>query len=266
VIDGGGGGAVVQQAVRRDWALALTHRVPFLFDSLSLVAGCAVFFFLGRFAGEHGGHNALFAFAVAGLSIVRLNAAMPRVVQSLLESLASGNLELLLASPRSSATVIIAESAFEIVRGGVVALATILVAIVVFGAPASTSLPGLLAVTVGLCLAVVLFLGLACVTASVLLVVRQGGALATLGTLAMPLIAGAYFPVSRLPQPIQAISTVLPFRAAVDLIRGGLLRGQLIAGPALVLGVGSVVFLGLGLVAFEYAVARERRAGRLGFA
>jgi ABC-type polysaccharide/polyol phosphate export permease len=256
----------VQQAIRRDWALALSHRAPFLFDALALLAGCAMFFFLGRFASEHGGHQGLFAFAVAGLSIVRLNSAMPRLVQSMLQGLASGNLELLLGSPRSSAPVIVAESAFEILRGGLVALATILVAVAVFGAPATASVPGLLAVTAGLCLAMVLFLGFACLTAATLLVVRQGGALATLGTLAMPLIAGAYFPVSRLPQPLEAIAAVLPFRAAVELIRGGLLRGEFVPGLALVLGIGSAVFLGAGLLAFDRAVARERRANSLGFA
>src|SRR5207237_1357587 len=132
-------------------------------------------------------------------------------------------------------------------RGGLSAAAAVGVAVAVFGAPASSAPAGLLAVAFGLLVAVVLFFGLAALTAAALLVIRQAGALTTLGSMAMPLVAGAYFPIGSLPQPLEAISAVLPFRAAVELIRGGLLHGSFLTAPAVELCARTPVFVGVAL-------------------
>jgi len=262
----GGVAGYVWQSMRRDWRIALTHHAPFVFDLLGLVANCAVFYFLGRFAGHAHSRASFFAFAVAGLAILRLNSGMPRIVQGLTEGLGSGNLELLLNTRRAPATVVIGESSFELLRGGLLASAAVGVAVAVFGAPASTAPAGLLAVAFGLLVAVVLFFGLAALTAAALLVIRQAGALTTLGSMAMPLVAGAYFPIGSLPQPLEAISAVLPFRAAVELIRGGLLHGSFLTAPAVELCAGTLVFVGVALFAFDRAVRHARNASTLGLA
>ncbi len=254
---------MIAASIRRDWAIARTHRLPFWFDALSVLVASALYFYLGRFASTGRGNTEFYAFAVAGIAVLRLNTALPRVVQRTTQGLTEGTLELLLDQRRPIYVVMIGEAAFDMLRSLAFAVLSVVLAATLFGAPMEVTPGGLLGVAVGLAGATVVFMGLALITIAVLLVLREGGALATLTGLLVPVLAGAYFPVGTLPQPIEAIARTLPFGAAVDTVRTGMLDGRLDVGAALKMLVGAAVLLAIGVAVVRWATERARRTGSL---
>jgi ABC-2 type transport system permease protein len=251
---------MISEAIRRDWGIALSHRMPFLFDVLAVLAGAALFYYLGRFT--TGAGDEFFAFAVAGISVLRLNGALPRVVQQTTHSIASGNLELLY-SERPEPQVVVAESAFELLRGLGTAVLAILVAALVFGAPIETSPEALAAVAVGLGAATLLFGVVALGVIAILMIFREAGALATLSSLAVPVLGAAYFPVSTLPEPLETIADLLPFSGVVEIVRSGILEGELELATCGEVLVGIGVLGAAATALLLWSVGRVRRTGTL---
>jgi ABC-type polysaccharide/polyol phosphate export permease len=254
---------VIAASVRRDWAIARTHRLPFWFDAFSVLAASALYYYLGRFASKGSGGTEFYAFAVAGIAILRLNSSLPRVVQRATQGLTEGTLELLLDQRRPVHVVMLGEAAFDLLRGLVFAVLGIVLATTLFGAPMELTPGGLAGVAVGLVGAMAVFMGLALITVAILLVLREGGALATLTGLLVPVLAGAYFPVGTLPQPLEAIARALPFGAAVDTVRAGMLDGRLDVGAAVKMLAGAAVMLAIGVAVVRWATERARRTGSL---
>jgi hypothetical protein len=79
----------------------------------------------------------------------------------------------------------------------------------------------------------------------------------------LPLLAGAYFPVDELPQPLEAIATVLPFDDAVTILRRGLLDGELDVGAIAGLVLGVALILPTGLALLQLGARYSRRMGTL---
>ena len=158
----------------------------------------------------------------------------------------------------------VGEAAFDLLRSLAFAVLSIVLATTLFGAPMELTAGGFLGVAVGLAGAIVVFMGLALITIAVLLVLREGGALATLTGLLVPVLAGAYFPVGTLPQPLEAIARTLPFwRRHVDTVRAGMLDGRLDVGATLKMLAGAAVLLAIGVAVVRWATERARRTGSL---
>jgi ABC-type polysaccharide/polyol phosphate export permease len=254
---------VIGAFVRRDWRIARTHPAPFLIDLAAVFAAAASFYYLGRYVEATRRGEDFFAFAIAGLAVLRLHGALPRVLLSTTAELASGSLELVLSSRVRTGVVLAGATAFELLRGLALAVIFVVLAGTLFGAPIDLEPAGVAAVAVGLVGATVLFAGLAVAAIGVITVIRRGAAIGSLTTVALPLLAGAYFPVDSLPQPLEALADALPFRLAVDVIREGLLDGTLdLAKSAALLAAAAVELLLAGAFA-NAAVERARRSGAL---
>jgi ABC-2 type transport system permease protein len=254
---------MILETLRRDWRIALTHRAPFAMDALAVLVGCGLYYYLGRFARIGHDANAFFAFAVAGISVLRMSAALARLIQNVSHRLADGTLELLLSERRPASFVVLAEAAFELVRGLFHALVTVLLAILLFGAPMRLTAAGILAIAVGLLGALVLFAGLGLAIVAVLFVFRDAGGLATASVILIPAVAGAYYPVGTLPTPLADIARVLPFSACVSVIRDGMLHGRIGVTAMLTLVAGAAVTVGVACLLVDHSVGHARRMGTL---
>lgn len=249
--------------LRRDWQISASYRVPYLFDLLALLGGVATFFYLSKFVGDGGDRAGYFAFVVAGMAVLRLNLIIPRAIQSFEAEMAAGNLQVLFASPLPTPVVVLGGVLFDLTRALVFAVLLIALSVVLFDAPLHLGGISVAAATLGLLGSGLLFLGVFSVICSAFLVLRQGAALSTLAGIAIPLLAGAYFPIGTLPEPLESVASVLPFRLGVDVVRDGLLHAKLAVGPALGLWAGALVILVVGLVGLDRAVERARRLGTL---
>jgi ABC-type multidrug transport system permease subunit len=245
----------------RDVRIALSYRIPFFFDVVALLAGAATFYAIGVSIGRE---DSFFAFVVAGLMVLRVHGSLSRVTQSVEAELESGTFELLVSSPLRPVAAIVSAMAFEVVRGTVLAALLVPVAQLAFGADFVLGTPAAyVALLVGLVGAALLFTAVAAFVVAAVLLIRQGIALANAIALTLPILAGAYFPVDALPQPLELIADVLPFRLAVEVIRTGLIEGRLEGGSALALLAGAGVLLAAAAVVLPYAVERSRRRGSL---
>ena len=234
-----------------------------MIDVITLLSAVTSFFLLGRYVGETRAGVGLFAYAVAGLAVLRLAVVLPRVLTTFASELAGGSLELVLSSPRRATAVIAGSAAYEMLRGLVMAGALLVLAWTVFGLAPPPRAAGVLAVAAGLVGAAALMLGLAVLGAGLLMVVRQAGAIGSFVTVTLPLVAGAYFPVALLPQPLESVATVLPFHFAVELVREGLLAGRFSVPDAALLVLGAAVELLVAFGVLRAGVERARRAGTL---
>lgn len=253
---------ILAAQIRRDWQVMRSRMAPWLLDATSVFVGAALFYYLGENVSTIRGEE-FFAFAVAGLAVLRVNTAVPRTLEAVRADIAGGNMEFLWSSSRRTSLVHLGTTAFELIRGVILAIAFIALAATLFDAPFDTAPEGIAAVAIGLGGAAVVFSGLAVATIGIFLVVRQAGAIGSLTTLLMPILAGAYFPTSTLPDPFDAIAAALPFRRAVDVIREGMLDGQLDAAAAVVLWVEALAIVAIGVVIAHVLVERARRQGSL---
>ena len=159
----------------RDARVALSYRIPFLFDGVALLAGAATFHAIGVSIGQE---DEFFAFAIAGLMVLRVHASLGRVTQSVEAELESGTLELLLSSPLRPALVVLSGLAFELLRGALLAVAFVPVALLVFGADLELDEPSAYAgLVTGLVGAAVLFAAVGAAAVAAVLLIRHGAAL-----------------------------------------------------------------------------------------
>ena len=110
------------------------------------------------------------------------------------------------------------------------------------------------------------FVGLGLLAAAGTMMVRRTNPVAiVLGTLSV-LLSGVVYPVSVLPDWLQAVGKLLPLTHALAVLRGALLRGSTLAelqGSLQALAGFAVVLGALGAVLFVAAFRRARVDGSL---
>jgi ABC-2 type transport system permease protein len=258
--------------LRRDFLIAWSYRVGFFSDFVNLGAQMVLFFFVGELidAGElptYGGQQVTYLeFVTLGLVLnVFVQVALTRTSEALRTEQMIGTLEALLTTPTATATVQLGSAVFDLVympiRTGLLLLFMALV--VGLDLHASGALPALV-----LMLAFIPFVwGLGISTAAAILTFRRGGGMMALGTLALGLASGAFFPLTLLPGWVATVAEYNPLAIAIEGLRETLLGGTGwtgIAGDLAVLIPISAVTVAIGSLLFRLALHRERRRGTLG--
>ncbi len=262
-------GAWLGAFIRRDWKIARSYRLQFLLDVCAIPLALGMFYFLSRLidAGRLPSHADLsqgyFAFAAVGLAVLRMaQTALNTFSARLRSEQTTGTFETLLSSPVSSSVVVLGSAAFDLLRATVGGVVTLLVAML-FGLRLQLGVGTVLSVLIGLPALIATFAAVGVVVAAFAVVFKQVTALLGMVTSVLALLAGVYFPVEILPGPLQTLSNLLPFTWGIDVLRAGLLRGELV-GSRLGLLVGfAVVALPLALWLFGLAVDLARRQGTL---
>ena len=258
--------------LRRDFLIAWSYRVGFFSDFANLAAQMVLFFFVGELidAGElptYGGAQVTYLeFVTLGIVLnVFVQVALTRTSEALRTEQMIGTLEALLTTPTATATVQLGSAVFDLVympiRTGVLLLFMALV--VGLDLHASGVLPSLV-----LMLAFIPFVwGLGIATAAAILTFRRGSGMMGLGTLALGLASGAFFPLTLLPGWVASVAQYNPLAIAIEGLRETLLGGNGwagIAGDLAVLIPISAVTVAIGSLLFRLALRRERRRGTLG--
>lgn len=273
----GASGAIGEAAklpafLRRDLLTAWSYRVGFFSDFANLAAQMVLFFFLGQLI-EDGALPSYGGSAVTYLEFVTLGVvlnvfvqvALTRTSEALRTEQMIGTLEALLTTPTATSTILVGSAVFDLVyipiRTAVFLLFMALVAGLDF--TASGALPAL-----ALLLAFIPFVwGLGMCTAAAILTFRRGSGLMGIGTMALGLASGAFFPLALLPAWIATIAEYNPLAIAIEGLRETLLGGTGWTGigdDLLLLVPISVLSILLGSLLFRASLRRERRRGTLG--
>jgi ABC-2 type transport system permease protein len=258
--------------VRRDLLVGLSYRTAFVSAIGGLALQVLALSWIGKLVKpeslpEFGGvHVSYMAFVTIGLAVNLAGATLLyRIATQLRTEQLIGTLEALLCTPTAIWTLQLGTAlgsvlAIPLRMGvflGVLALA--------FGLHYDAS--GFLPAVVLIVSFVPCLWGFGLGLAGAILTFRRGHGVTALGTAALGLASGAFFPLTVLPAWLASIAAVNPFTIVIRGLRDALLGGTGwagVGGHVLVLVPMSIAGLVLGALAFRLALARERRNGTLG--
>ena len=251
----------------RDYRLARSYRVAFALDLVLGVVSLAIFYFISRSLGDPspaslGSAPTYFAFAAVGIAVtVVMESSAIGLSTRLREEQMTGTLEALVAQPLTVSELAFGLTAYSF------AFATLRAGLYVLAAGVLLDLD--LSETNWLAFVLMLFVTGVALTAigillgGVVLLVKRARALPGLVTLVLGLLGGAYFPISALPGPLEAIGTVVPTRFAFDGLRAAVFGGGGWETDLLALAAFSAVALPSAVYALALAFRFSRSRGSL---
>ncbi len=254
----------------RDFYIELSYRFSFLLQLVQVFIGVFMFYFISRLLGPaaasrlqaYGGDY--FAFVIIGMALSSyFGIGLASFAQTLREAQTTGTLEAMLMTPTRVSTVIIGSAlwtyAFTTLRVFLyLGVGTLL------GLSLVHANLGLAVLT--LAVSIVTFSAIGILAASFIMVLKRGDPITGLVGVGTSLIAGVYYPVEVLPQPLQVLAQFVPVTYALHALRLALLQGaswREVAPDLLALAGFALVLVPLSLYAFRLAVNRARVDGSL---
>lgn len=253
--------------VRRDALLFVSYRWRLAGQALAVLFTTVLFFYISRLVrvDPFDSPDAYFAYVVVGLVVLELlTAALATMPAALRSELLTGTFERLAVSPLGPRLGVLAMTVFPVVLSMFVGVATLLVAVAVFGLDLRWATAALALPAVALC--ALAFAPFSVLIACAVLLVKQAGSAATFAVTGLSLASGAFFPVALLPGWIRWVSEVQPLTPALELLRHLLLGSAVEGGAAqavLRLAAFAAVLLPPSLLLLDAAVGRCRRLGTL---
>jgi len=264
-------GRVFVALVRREARTVAGYRIAFAVRGAAFALTVLALAFLSRLIGAatnphlaaYGGDY--LTFAVVGLVVMDLQqVGVANLSQRVRMAQLLGVLEAEMATPTPTWILLAVGPVYEygvaIVRSGLY----LLLAILVLGVEFHHVNPLTLALAAPLVMGA--FVGLGLLSAATTMLVRRTNPVAVLLASASMLLSGVAYPVSVLPAWLRAAGRLLPLTHALELVRGGLLRG---AGPAELatsmsaLALFAGVLCPVGAALLVYALRRARIDGSL---
>lgn len=258
--------------LRRDFLVAWSYRFAFVSDLLNLALQTVTFYFVGlmilpaslpTFDGTRASYMEFTAVGIGVSAFLLLG--LGRVALAVRGEQLMGTLESILMTPTAPSTIQLGSVFFDLLYVPVRTFLFLLVVAVAFGLdfhPAGVA-PAMLTLLVF----IPFVWGLGIFSAALTLTFRRGTGLVGLGAVTLGIFSGAYFPLTLVPAWLERLSTYNPIARAMDGIRTALIGSSpwdgFASDMAFLIPL-SVVSLVVGLGAFRWALARERRQGTLG--
>ena len=251
----------------RDLALRRSYRASMALGMLSGVLGLLSYHFIGRLMAPDApvGRQGYFAFVCVGLMVQGVVAAsLGGLGSGLAREANEGTLEPALLSGAGPGALVtgaaITPALLALGQAGLYAAAGVWG----LGLDLGGARPGPAAVALLLTVLACAPVGL--LGAAAWLVVRRPGAVTTLALFAFGLLGGVYFPAGLLPEPLAALSGLVPVTPGLTAIRAALLEGagfREIAPALLRLAALAAVAVPVGVAVLHAAVGHARRRGTL---
>ncbi|MBS1250919.1 MAG: ABC transporter ATP-binding protein NatA [Chloroflexi bacterium] len=257
--------------LRRDFKSQLTYRLSFFFQFFRVFFSIAVFYFISQMLGPaaipqlqaYGGDY--FAFVLIGIALAEyFGVGLSAFSRSLRKAQTTGTLEAMLSTPTRLSTVVISSSLWSYFLTTFRVLVYLGVGGLFLGVDLSGS--NLVAAVLILLLTIISFSSLGILSASFIIVLKQGDPITWVVGAISSLLGGIYYPVEILPRWLQTFSALLPVTYSLRGMRLALLEdaglGALKLDLLALLGF-CVALLPLSLAAFRYAVGKAKMDGSL---
>lgn len=263
--------AVFAAFIRRDVRIALSYRFGFASTLVQSLVSVVFVYFLGHLVGSRaasGGsvlRQGYFPFAVLGVALLGVvSAGLSAVSERLRNDQVTGTFEMLLSTATPPWLAVLSGAIYPLLYSTAIGLVTVGIAAGGFGMRLHTGPAGAGVAVAALLLTFVLFCTLGVGLASAVVLFKAGVPVVPLTTTVFTLLGGVYYPVSLLPAGVRVLSYLLPFTWSLDVIRAGLLLGQVRGLELLWLALSTAVLGPLSLGVFAAALNRSRRSGTLG--
>jgi ABC-2 type transport system permease protein len=258
--------------LRRDLLVALTYRMSFVTDWISMIAQMVVFLFMGKIVRpgsipSYSGHPASYVeFVAIGIAVSSFMAVgLERIFTAIRQEQLQGTLEMLLLTPTALTTIQLGSVVYDLLYVPVRTFLFLGLTTIFIGTRYDWS--GLTP-TILVLLAFIPFVwGLGVMAAAWTLTFKRGTGAVGLVVGVLTLGSGAYFPTDVLPGWAQGAFHYSPVTMALKAARDALLGG---GGFAVVMPIVLTMIpfaaasLALGIFSFRLALGRERRRGSLG--
>lgn len=257
--------------LKRDFQLQLSYRLAFFFQFFGVFISLATFYFIAKIFGpsaspylqEYGGDY--FSFVLIGLSLSSfLSVGLSSYASTIRAEQTRGTLEFILSSPTKISTLIMASAFWSFFYALFQMIIYLLFGIFVFKVSIATS--SLFLAFLILILTTFAFSSLGILSASFIMVFKQGDPLTWVFSTFNSLLGGVFFPITVLPIWLQKVALFLPITHSLKALRLTLLQGvpiQKIGPDILVLILFIVVLLPLSIFCFKWAIKRAKFDGTL---
>jgi ABC-2 type transport system permease protein len=263
--------ALVAAFIRRDWAIAVSYKLPFIFDQVQAVFSLLLVYFLAKLINGApslkgvGGDAGYFGYAVVGLTLLNvLTVTLITFSERLRTDQTTGTLEAVLATPTPSWLAILASASYELLYAIVSAAVLLLAAVTLFGLRFNVDIGGAALAVVALLVSVAAFASFGVAYAAFVMIFKKGSNILNLVGGFLALFSGVYFPTSLLPGPVRLVAKTLPLTQGITVMREILLSGQYPWSQIAILAVTGAVLLPCSLFVLDRAINRARRGGTLG--
>ena len=255
----------------RDFKLQVSYRLAFLLQFFGILFSVASFYFVALLFGEaavphlqqYGGDY--FAFVLIGIAFMRYQGtAMGTFAGTIRRGQMMGTLEAMLVSPTRLSTILLASSVWSFAFTSFQVLLYLLLGVLVFGVDLGSANLGAAAVVQ--ILTILAFSSIGVLSASFIMVFKQGDPIQFLFGSVSTLLGGVLYPITVLPNWLQPISYLLPLTYSLSAMRRAILLGDGLGAlmtDLLPLALFTAVLLPLSFVAFRYAVRRAKIEGSL---
>lgn len=257
--------------MQRDVLTELRYPLSFVLQLMGILFSTTTYYFVAQLFGKgiapqlanYGGDY--FAFVLIGIAFAGYQSVALYNFSSVIQSAqVMGTLEAMLVTPTRLSTILFSSSLWTFAFTSLRVVIYLLAGILVFGANLQHA--NLLSALAILCLSILSLSGIGILSASFIMVFKQGSPINFLIGSLSSLLAGVYYPVQVLPGWLQALARFFPLTYSLEAMRRALLNGETLVelrSEVGVLAVFSAVLLPLGLAAFRYAVWRARKDGSL---
>jgi ABC-2 type transport system permease protein len=255
--------------LRRDAAIALSYRAPFVLDTFAAAFNVVLFFYVGKLINPGRGSadvltSGYFPFVLVGLALFGIaQVGLGSFATRLREEQLVGTLEILLSMPASASLLVLGTALFDLIRGVITALLTVAFGALLFDLHFTRDPWAIAASIVGLLATIVLFAAGGVLLGAFTVLYKQGRQLFAMAIVGTSLLCGVYYPRSVLPDWLQAVGSVIPITWALDLIRGCLINGEVSSIRLTAVIVTAAVGLPASLAVFRLAVQRAATRGTL---
>ena len=256
---------------KRDFKIAISYRLQYATQGFSIILTAFSFFLLSKmFAGNqisqlepYGGDY--FSFVLIGIAltdyfVISTNSFATEIRSSQI----AGTLESLLVTPTSILTILLSSYAYKLLSTCFRLFFYILVGVFFFNM--HLQLPNVFALSIAFLLTLLPFFGLGLVSASFIIVFKQGNPIGGLMAMSSGLLGGVMYPVTVLPEWLKPFSAILPITHGLEAIRQVLLNGAgivAIRNQLLILSILSILSLAIGVFSIYYGLKIAKKEGSL---
>ena len=258
--------------LRRDVMIRLSYRTALLTDWLNLFSQALVFSFVSKLINPaelptaNGDETSYIAYVTVGIAVSGFMAVgLARLVAAVRQEQLIGTLESVMVTPTTASVILLGSVIYDLIY--VPARTVVFLVIVSIWFDVSFEKSGYVPALLILIAFIPFVWGLGSIASACVLTFRRGSGVLGLGTFLLTFTSGAYFPLSLFPSWVETLAKLNPIAVAFDGMReqliGGAGWGEALDVLAKLIPMSAISLL-LGLLAFRWAMQRERRLGTLG--
>lgn len=257
--------------IKRDFLLSSSYRLSFVLQISGIFLSVLTFYFIAlMFEGAaipalepYGGDY--FSFVLIGVAFSTfLFTGLGSFSGSIRNEQMMGTLEAMLVTPTRISLIILFSSLWSFIFASIKVLIYLLLGVFLFNIDVNNA--NLFAALIVLILTIISFSSLGIISASFIMIFKQGDPVNWIFNTMSGLFGGVFFPITILPGWLQNISYILPITYSLRAMRHALLQGmslRLLASDIFALVIFSIIMLPLSIFIFRYAIMRAKIDGSL---